>query len=296
MINSGSFFPDSSTLANFKSWAQFLSNALAAGGWVLQGDSGQVNWSTIGTPPVGGAFVYEVWKSADALTSACPITLKIEYGCNAAANGPAIAYTVGTNGTDGAGGMQAPHGARCVVGFYSSEDSTSVQYPCYVSADTGRFSFVMFDDGVIGFPHAYYCANFSLSRSVDHTGVATGDYVFVCSFPGTPGVGIASFQQVIHNAGVGGVEPLLSVDALIAVPNSTDVSVSGANCLLSPVFPFVGTLGNPTGDIFMGHTSDFSDGAVVSMLVYNVSKNFIVHNQAIAWRPNAACAALIRYE
>jgi len=295
MINSASLFPDCSTLANFKAWAQFLSDALTAGGWVLQGDSGQVNWSSIVAVPASGSPVYEIWKSSDALSATCPITLKIEYGQTGSA-GPEIHYTVGTNGTDGAGNMTVPHGARCNVAFYSSEDSPTVQYPCFVSASSGRFSFLLFDDGLTGFPHSYYSACFSIARSVDHTGAPTNEYVHVCSFPPTPNVANSQFQQVIHNASNGGVDPLLTGSPLVALTSGVDLSVSGSDSLLSPIFPMIGALGNPTGDIFMSRSPDVADQSVVTLSVYNVAKNFIVWNQQIGWNNNTPGAILLRYE
>jgi hypothetical protein len=76
---------DSSTLANFKSWAQAISGWFATAGWSQAADTGQVNWSTIVSVPGSGAYVYEVWQPNDGLTT---FYAKIEYGNSTASACP----------------------------------------------------------------------------------------------------------------------------------------------------------------------------------------------------------------
>ena len=68
---------DSSTLANFKSWAQTISAFFTTATWTQSADTGQVNWSTIASVPGSGAFVYEIWEPNDGLTT---FYVKVEYG------------------------------------------------------------------------------------------------------------------------------------------------------------------------------------------------------------------------
>lgn len=47
-----SFLPyDSSTVTNYKAWAQGIGNALSSFGWTKTADEGQVNWSNVTSPP-----------------------------------------------------------------------------------------------------------------------------------------------------------------------------------------------------------------------------------------------------
>src|SRR6266478_9217496 len=92
--STGNSVNDNSSLANFKSWAQAISNAISGFGWVQTGDTGQVNWGSIASVP-SSTYVYEIWKANDAAAATLPIYLKIEYGFSATV--PRIRMTVGTS-------------------------------------------------------------------------------------------------------------------------------------------------------------------------------------------------------
>src|SRR5690242_8747640 len=135
---------DSSTLANFKQWAQGISGNFTTFGWVQSGDTGQVNWSTIASVPGAASFVYEIWQPNDGLTT---FYLKVEYGNVSGTNCPSLRLTLSTS-TNGAG---TPTGF--IVGPWNTNvtiftpPSTSTQFECNFSGAAGRIGAMMWRNG-----------------------------------------------------------------------------------------------------------------------------------------------------
>lgn len=286
-------YPDCSTLANFKAWAQFISNFFTTAGWTQTTDTGQVNWSTIASVPTSsGTAVYEVWKSADAGSTACPIYIKVEY--YSSSNSPSTFFTVGTGNTDGAGNLNTPKSARNPLNVYTP-DSTNL-HPCYASGDSGSMRIVMFDNGGTGYPDNYIPFGFFVSRDYNTSGVIQANYVQVIWLSGQGGSPIP-LSQTIYNPVTSGVTPADTSTLLAALPFTTNTTGEyGANVLVSPVFPFVGALGNPNINHFVARETDFSDEASFYMTVYNTSHLYQVWNQHIPWWNGQGVAFIYRWE
>lgn len=176
---------DTSTLANFKSWAQAISTFLgSSAGWLQSSDTGQVNWSTISTPPGTGVYVYEMWQPNDGLTN---FYMKVEYG-NLGSNTPVMRISVGT-GTNGAGGLTG-----YTMGGYATQNTGSSgntnPYTSRLSGSPGRFVAYLWENGP-------FSIIFSVERSLNSSGVYTSTHVTLMHscWQYNTGYGSGPFQQ-----------------------------------------------------------------------------------------------------
>lgn len=162
---------DSSTLANFKQWAQAVSAWMSTCGYTQTSDTGQVNWSSIASVPGSGAYVYEIWASNDGLTT---YYLKIEYGNVSGTNCPGLAVTMGT-GSNGSGALTGFVTQRVQVCASSyTPSSTTLQYECDFSGGAGRLCVLMWRNGTVNQQQF-----FAVERSVNSTGAYTGTHVTI---------------------------------------------------------------------------------------------------------------------
>jgi hypothetical protein len=190
---------DSSTLANFKQWAQAISAFFATASWTQSTDTGQVNWSTISSVPGSGAYVYEVWQPNDGLTT---FYVKMEYGNLSGTNSPNVRITLST----------ATNGAGTPTGFVSAQmlmhngaltpPSTTVQYECDFSGAAGRIGALLWRNGTNNAPGI-----FAIERSLNSSGAYTSAYVTVV-VGGLPANASASWvafgqQSLVLGIGVG---------------------------------------------------------------------------------------------
>jgi hypothetical protein len=161
---------DSSTLANFKQWAQAISAFFATATWTQSTDTGQVNWSTISAVPGTGAYVYEIWQPNDGLTN---FYVKMEYGnVSGSANCPSLRITI-SSATNGAG---TPSGlvmgpTACGTTVFTAP-STTTQYECDLSGAPGRINAMMWRNGANNCQQA-----FGIERSLNSGGSYTGSHV-----------------------------------------------------------------------------------------------------------------------
>ena len=286
-------YPDCSTLANFKAWAQFISNFFTTAGWVQGSDSGQVNWGTIASVPTA-AGTFEIWKSGDTVSPATTIYIRVDYFSSS--NVPQVRWQVGTNNTDGAGNLMTPYSSQITQGAYAADSSNL--YPCFASGDTGSMRIVMFENGSTSYPGQQQPFGFFVSRDYSTAGVAQGNYVHLVWLNG-PGASPIAQTQTVFNPTTGGYTPLdTSVQAVLAcLPFAYNASGSfGSSVCVSPVFPFIGSLGNPNPNHFIGRIFDFPDSANVQMSVFGTNHNYIVWNQLIQWNASNETAFIWRFE
>lgn len=185
---------DSSTLANFKQWAQAISGAFSTFGWTQASDTGQVNWSTISSVPGSAAYVYEIWKPGDALTA---FYLKVEYGNFSGTNSPCIRVSIGT-GTNGSGTLTG-----FVTQLYTTQtfgitpSSTTSQYECDFSGDSGRVGVMMWRNAANNQQQF-----FGVERSLNSSGTPTSAHVTVTVVGcGSGNVGCAGQQSLVFGVG-----------------------------------------------------------------------------------------------
>lgn len=281
---------DCSTLANFNAWANWLITQILALGWTQTADSGQATWPASSVPT---SAVYNIFQSADSLSTGFPIYLKLELWSSS--NVPQIAVTVGTGGTNGSGTLNSPASARTVMNPYTSD--TTNQQTLYISGDAGNIRFMLFaENGHTSYPEAYNGVCCVISRSYSSSGSQTGDYVMVWWISyGQSG----AYFQTVYNSGTGGANTQSTTSYLIAaLPYSSGSAAMGGTVLVSPVFQNIGGMTNPTPDLLVGHTTDFPNESPASVTVYGVSHTYMPFNSAVIGQMvyGINTAWLMRYE
>jgi hypothetical protein len=251
----GSYVCDNSTLTNFKSWAQAISNAFSAFGWTQTADTGQVNWSSIASVP-SSTYVYEVWKASDALASTMPIYVKIGYG--ASSTSPRIQITVGTS-SNGSGTItgQAMTGTPWTITGTSFSNGGATTYPCYFSGSTGEFRMWMWGNPT-GSPG--YGTLFVIERGKDGSGANTADYVtalYACQFSSS-----TAGQQTITASGVGNLENGVLG---LALTSGSGTGLAFGTVTALPVFPVLGKVGNPMLGLMTAVVADAAINSTVTV-------------------------------
>lgn len=283
--NTANLVCDNSSLANFKSWAQFISNFFSSAGWTQTADTGQVNWSTIASVP-SSAYVYEVWKAADTQASTTPIYTKVEYGFSATS--PQIRVTVGT-GSNGSGTITgATMGPYQVNGGLANQGGTT--YPCYASGDAGEIRFMMWQS------NGSVESLFGIERSKDSSGNKTTDYftLNICNAPSNS----QHAQQTILGSLV--TQKEIAWISLGSTNASSTENFNGTTAA-NPVFPLIGKLGNPMLGWLTATGADVSEGASVTVTIYAANHTYIatklgnIASLGQLARGNAN-AVLMRYE
>jgi hypothetical protein len=264
--SSGNFVCDNSTLANFKSWAQSISNAISAFGWVQTTDTGQVNWASIASVPAS-TYVYEVWKANDAVAGTMPIFVKIEYGFSTSQIN--FRFTVGTS-SSGAGvitGTTVTSGPWQVTNNLTNQGSTT--FPCFFSGNAGEFRMWMW--GVTSAVPALGTF-FAIERSKDTTGAITNEYVTIMS--ANQGTASFTFQQTIKAASAG------LRDTGIISPALTSGSSTGSSfgtVAAFPVFPVLGKCGNPMLGVMTAVLADAAVNSTVTVAsMYGSTHTYVV--------------------
>jgi hypothetical protein len=279
---------DNSSLANFKSWAQFISNFFATAGWTQTTDTGQVNWGTIASVP-SSAYVYEIWKAADSQASTTPIYVMIQYGFSSTQI--AIKVTTGT-GSNGSGTLTGATMGPYVVSNSAVANQGATTYPCYASGDAGEIRFMMWQS------NSAIEQIFGIERSKDSSGAKTTDYF---SLLGTSAVTSVSFFQQTTLGSL--VTPRENNWVAICCSNGSSSETFNGTTAANPVFPLIGKLGNPMLGFSMATAGDVSEGALVTVSIYGANHTYIATklgslNQMSRYVSGTApnTAALMRYE
>jgi len=272
---------DSSTLANFKSWAQAISTMFTTAGWTQTSDTGQVNWSSIASVPGSGAFVYEIWRANDGL-GFTDYYVKIEYGNVSGTNCPSIRLTMGI-GSNGAGTLTGFITNTYNVNFSSfTPASSTTTYECNFSYATGRFAAMMWRNGP-GNSQQF----FAFERSVNASGTYVGTSVtmLVCgAASGSFSASVPAIQQSIL-FGVGTSPALANSSRTNALGNSsgwncrlcvTSTSLLNGNVAMDTVAPLTGynDWGLTVAGVALG--SDVIEGTTFSTTLYGATRTYMV--------------------
>ncbi len=235
---------DASSLANFNAWAYWMYQQFIAFGWTQTADSGQGTFPASGSAPSSAGSYFAIFQSADTLSGACPITVKIEFW--ESSNTPNFGVTVGTGGTDGAGNLLAPFSQRMYGGgtyqllAYSANASNSLA--CYASGDTGSIRFAMWNAGTAN-PDYYNLVYIVIARSRDASGNLTSNYVQVWT-----GCNSGKQFQTVFSPLVGTTNSIDSSNYLTAafpyISGNNSWSAGGAVCV-GPVMQNIGGLSKP---------------------------------------------------
>jgi hypothetical protein len=243
---------------------------------------------TIPTTPI----LFEIWQSTDALSSTCPITVRVDYG-QSTSNTPKTWFTVGLGGTNGAGTLSTPSttfGAH-LLSTYGIDANLRNNY---ASGDAGNIRIGVNWGGNLASNPSLYFQFLCVSRSYDGTGNQTGQYVmlFAGSYNST------SQQALYPPSGGGGIAPpeFANWIALCGTTSNQSQGFAG-NVAVSPVYCVVGGFSNPTPDLALGKNVDFTDATQVTVSFYNVNHNYIVCNPFNKSFNNSALNALLmRFE
>lgn len=275
---------DSSTLANFKNWAQTISTWFSTAGWVQSADSGQVNWSTIASVPGSAAFVYEIWEPNDSLTN---FYVKMEYGNVSGTNCPSLRITLST-GTNGAGTSTGS-----IVGPLNTNPtsftppSTSTTYECDFTGAAGRIGAMMWRNGTNNCQQL-----FAIERS--NNGLSggsfayTGTYVTLWVSGWNESYSSNCYQRSLY-FGVGAA-PLyegwnLRVPSISINGTSNTASFNGSIPFdtASPSVGFIDFTGTSVG---AGASADFSEGVTFTVTLYGGTRTYMPSkNGPFSWNP-----------
>lgn len=275
---------DNSTLANFKAWAQPISTFFATAGWTQASDTGQVNWSTISSVPGSAAYVYEVWKPGDALTT---FYVKIEYGNNSGTNSPSIRLTI-SSATNGAGTATG-----FIIGPYNTNQSgitpasTTTQYECNFSGSNNRIGVMMWRNA----PGASALQQlFAIERSLDSSGAPTGSYVTLFT-GGWVNTWVSCFNQRSLVFGVGPTPSSsssnntsygsgLAVRAIGSYQVASGTSAFNNSIPFDLAAPMVGYFDYPCTVIGAAFGADMVDGVTFQTTVYGATRTYMPGKQA----------------
>lgn len=258
---------DCSTDANFRAWGSAISAAIAAMGWVSNGDSGQVNWATV-TSPAGGSTVYECWKPGDAGTT---FVLRVDYGSTGGTpKGPRFKMSIGT-GSNGAGTLTGTTYGQDPAGTANFNGTGAVTYDCYFSGDTDRMCMMLWRS-----LNANECPfMFVIERTHNADGSNNNDGVTFASFNnGTVSTGTGLNQgTLVFGVGLGNQSAQKTYVFL-----SNGQNAAGAfnnNIPLSPMFPDYGKYGNPLTQVGWVHTQDVAEACFFTTTLYGATRTYI---------------------
>lgn len=266
---------DSSTLTNFKAWAQAISSFFSTAGWTQSSDTGQVNWGTISAVPGSGAYMYEVWEPNDGLTN---FYLKVEYGnFSGQTNCPTVRLTLGT-ATNGAGTLTG-----YVVGPFTTTlnsytaPSTTVQYPCYFSGAPGRISIMMWRGGANRCPSV-----FSVERSINSSGAYTSSHVTLVTVGCNGGSASAYQQTLVFGVGVAPAQCQGSTsgrNGSFAVrafePNLGGSAAFNGSIPFDTIAPMVGQWDFPLTCLGTAPSSNLTEGQVFTTTLYGSTRTYV---------------------
>ena len=278
---------DNSTLANYKSWAQFISNFFTTAGWTQTSDTGQVVWSSAALP-TSIASNYEVWKAADSAASTTPIYVKIEYGATSSV--VEIRVTVGT-GSNGSGTITGPLIGPIVItnnGTYSNQGGTTI--PCYASGNAGEIRVMLWQG------NSLVETIFGIERSKDTSGAVTTSYfTFLCA----NAQGTNSFNQ---QSIVGSSTTAKETNWMTFCCSTGSGTENFTTTASQPIWPLVGSLGNPMLGFGCACGADVGEGATVTVSIYGTNHTYIATKQNSLGNigrlnlAGATGAVLMRYE
>jgi hypothetical protein len=162
MTATGNYVADTSTLANFKSWAQAISSALAAFGWIQSNDTGQVVWTASSAPisavAVSGGntiFTYNATTATGPVlrvgmsitTTSCGTSNNVTANITAlGGSGAAATFTVvnagsvqaSVTGTGTTTALAAVPSSAYVYEVWSANDSQAATLPIFLKMEYGN--------------------------------------------------------------------------------------------------------------------------------------------------------------
>jgi hypothetical protein len=159
------------TDAAFRLWGKALSDNLAAAGLTKTSDTGQIDWTTVVTPPTATTYQgYEIWRFNDTAHATAPIFIKIEYGSGSTdGTRPSLRVSAST-ASNGAGTLTGVSvlAATALNTTGTGASSAANNFLCY-NTDTGSLWVAIkgVDSASAGGPGMF----FGIFRHVNDSGV-----------------------------------------------------------------------------------------------------------------------------
>jgi hypothetical protein len=268
MISQQFLVCDSSTLANFKGWAQAIDTFFSTSGWAQSSDTGQVNWSTLSTVPGSGAYVYSIWQPNDGLTN---FYVKMEYGNTGGAANPSIRITIGTT-TNGAGTLGGfVIGPQVLNPNTTTSASTTATYECDFSGAAGRIGALLWRTGPTGntIPQL-----FAIERSVNSSGSYTSSHVTL--FTNSTASNRQYQATIVFGVGVppNAIPPSSNGGWIARVTNLGAVAFNGS-IPLDTCAPFVGFFDQPLTMVGISSAADLAEGITFTLTLYGSTRTYL---------------------
>jgi hypothetical protein len=268
--------------ANFRLWADFISDVFAAAGWVQTSDTGQINLTTVTAPGATNTKRgYQIWRMDDTLQATAPVYLRIDYGSSSgAATQPGIWLTIGT-GSDGAGAITGTifNGTSTTAPTITSAGDTTSRNN-YGSGSTNRVMVALHTmAGSAG-------TSFGIERTKDSSGndTATGLLIWMqhsssiaFTFPAawsTAATFNNTHQNVLMYMPFSGTQPP-TITGLAYILANANPSVFGSDVGFGVPVPLATIAKQPGINIAMCRTSDVLLEASVAVTAYGASVTYL---------------------
>lgn len=257
---------------NLRAFGRNFEIALSGFGWSRDlGITGQTVFNpdyiptAVDLPTSGVGSLFQVWKATDSLTGSFPIVLKWGLSKNVN-NNICLDMQVGT-GTDSSTNIIPP---TYKLRFQTSSIPDNTSSNSYFCGDSGRFSFGLNFDA-----SANVGRFFSLERSYNVNGEETNEYftVISCHYPNAD-----SPHQFCLNS-TGGFTSLVGGHLMHLAPTESSFpSTFNGNTFISPVFPVLGSIGNPCKNVGITKQTTIGNGDIFQGVIYNNTYTYIGFN------------------
>jgi hypothetical protein len=219
---------------------------------------------------------WEIWTSADSLSSTNKLYLKLQYGTQLTSGNYPIVYLYFGTATDGNTNISqnmnwgTTNPVSSVAGSATIVTTGAALWESDFSGSSGRFSAIVWRGYNAAVPSPAFCIN--IERSHDSSGNDTDAYwTIVTAFAST-----TNLQQSIFKAGTGGpgVLEVNNVSTIKTIACVNNQNINNSVCVL-PIFPVVGFVGNPMYNMIALKNGDAFEGAFLSVTLYGSSHTYL---------------------
>lgn len=250
---------DNSTDANFRGWVSLIHNQILAMGLTVAPDTGQLDPTTV-TRPLAGFTIqgYRMYRFADALQGAAPVTVKLRFGSAGSAASPTVHIQVG-KATDGAGTFVGAEKSS-VLTLDGISGGAGTLHLCILSGDVSRVCVVMGNDADIGIW-------FVVERSRDNAGAESTEGILLMA--GTRGANNAEQQFVPMVGPPPPLEPMIQ-----AICSGNASSAFGLLLGVGVPIPLAGSPKNYGVAAIIYCSGDFATNLQIAVMLYGVARNY----------------------
>lgn len=252
------------TDAAFRAWCQFISDSLAAAGWVQTADTGQINLTTVLAPTAASQNRgYQIWRMADALQATAPVYKKIEYATSVAGNVPGVQVSFGT-GSNGSGTLTT---IIFPALFIHGGNNASAKYA--FSGDTNRFTMAL-NYGTTVSEHLFF--GVERTKADDGTDNSTGILVSViAAFVAGTNTSSGRFAYCPFT----GTLPPIEITGNCLIPSS-GTTVFGTDVAVFPPTYFGFGAAINTGLNWFGYRNDeILDASIIGITPYSAAIDYL---------------------